>query len=85
MNKTANKWKTCPKAKNNMLYGIISILSGCVLYWHLRKNKYIRRLNDMTGFLTNDQLNAAALVSNVVLKPVGIGLCIKGLIDYSEC
>lgn len=85
MSKLVNKWKTCPKFKHNMLYGTVSALSGCVIFWNLRCHRLVRQINDKYDIMTPDHLNKLAWGINGVLKGIGLGLAIKGIIDYSRC
>jgi len=79
------KWKTCPKFKNNILYGSVSMLSGCVAFWNLRCHKLVREVNEEYSIMTPEQLNTVAWGVNGVFKAIGTGLWIKALIDYKKC
>ena len=85
MGKLIDKWKSCPKAKSNILYGIIVSLLGCVAFWTITRHKIVQRINDELKIFTPKELKDAAWILNGVLKGVGAALLIKGLIDLKKC
>ena len=66
----------------DMLKGTSIGLFGCVLFWNLRKNKYIREF--FLRKFTPEQLNSTAWMLSIFAKGVGAGYFIKAAKDYAK-
>ncbi|HEC37837.1 hypothetical protein LCGC14_0223280 [marine sediment metagenome] len=63
------KWKYCPKFRNNLLYGSIIGLVGCVAYW--KTYKHIGK--------------TAAWIPSIILKGIGSVLLYRAYKGFKEC
>ncbi len=66
----------------DILKGTSIGLFGCVLFWNLRKNKYIRK--QLLKKFTPEQLNSTAWMLSFFAKGIGVGYYIKALRDFSK-
>ncbi len=63
------KWKYCPKFRDNLLYGSIIGLTGCVIFW--KSYKHIGK--------------TIPTIINGILKGVGFALWYRAFKGYKEC
>lgn len=85
MSEFKRKFKTCHKFRDDLGYGTILGLSGCVAFWNLRKSKFIRNINENLGLVRPETLNKAAWTSTIILKAISLGYYIKAISDYKKC
>ncbi|KKN34012.1 hypothetical protein LCGC14_0797730 [marine sediment metagenome] len=79
------KFKTCHKFRDDLGYGTILGLVGCVVFWNLRKSKVIRDINDKYIGIKRDTLNKVAWASTIVAKTISLGYYVKAIYDYKKC
>lgn len=65
-----------------MLGGTCIALLGCVVFWNIRKQKYIRAY--LLKKYSEETINRVAWASSLVAKGIGVGLYIKAAAGYIE-
>ena len=84
-NNMVRKFKTCHKFRDDLGYGTILGLVGCVVFWNLRKSKIVRDINENYIGVKRETLNKVAWASTIVAKAISLGYYIKAISDYRKC
>lgn len=66
----------------DLLKGTAISLFGCVLFWNMRKQKYIR--NWLLKFYSEETVNKLAWGLSFFAKGIGAGYWIKALKEFSK-
>lgn len=80
-----DKYKKCHKFRDNMGWGTIISLAGCVAFWNLRCHKLVRQINRDLDIMSPETLNKIAWGSSIVAKIIGAGLYINAIKEYKKC
>ena len=85
MSEFKRKIKTCERLRTDLGWGSINGLSGCVVFWNLRKSKYVRDFNEKYLHIEPEILNSIGWASAIITKLIGLGYYIKAISDYQKC